>query len=300
MPAPQRGVIQWFAVLMLVGASATALTGAQYAVDQRNLEESAAAPETVVEPESVPGAIDTPEPAIAPALVAETAPAISRLDRTVTRPDKVSIAAVPPSPQEAPARSSEVVPSVIAPPVRHVATADVALKPEPTVAPVPEKVIAPEAAAIPTEPVIAPVAKEPVSAEVPRAPTLGGGTVRTPVGPKYPRQAKLRGIEGFVKVGYVVNREGRVENVEILDAVPAQIFDNTVVKALRKWRYEPFTVDGVPSDQTVTQVFEFNVERGGLEETEKPARCRRSTGTRLCRDSMDPGIVGVSVVYNTL
>jgi hypothetical protein len=47
-------------------------------------------------------------------------------------------------------------------------------------------------------------------------------------------------------------------------------------------------------------VFEFKVERGELDEAAKPARCRRSTGTRLCRDSMDPGITGVSVVYNTL
>ena len=130
---------------------------------------------------------------------------------------------------------------------------------------------------------------------------IGGGTVSAPVGPKYPRQAKLRGIEGFVKVGYVVNSDGRVESVEILDAVPAQVFEGAVVKALKKWRYEPFTVDGVPHAQNVRQVFEFNVERGEIEETGKPApRCRRNTGTRLCRDSMDPGITGVSVVYNTL
>ncbi|MGI9263361.1 MAG: energy transducer TonB, partial [Gammaproteobacteria bacterium] len=150
------------------------------------------------------------------------------------------------------------------------------------------------------EPVIESAPEAPEPSVEPQAES-GGGVVSTPVGPKYPRQAKLRGIEGFVKVGYVVNSNGRVEGIEVLDAVPAEVFNSAVVKALKRWRYEPFTMDGEAHAQTVRQVFEFKVERKELEENAKPSsRCRRNTGTRLCRDSMDPGITGVSVVYNTL
>jgi TonB family protein len=313
MPAPQRGAIQWFAALMLIGASATAFTGVQYAAEYRNVDE---APETPVAPAivSVPAPVQSttdvsgPETAPVSPAVEETAPAIRRIETPVVRSGNVSTKTAAPDARVGRAPQAAVLASATKPPAPAVGPTEVAPSPEPAHLPPSVVEIAPEPAAPPVEPVpveqSAPdsLPQAPLSIEAPEAPrqTIGGGSVKKPVGPKYPRQAKLRGIEGFVKVGYVVNSDGRVENVEILDAVPAQVFNSSVVKALGKWRYEPFTVDGIPSARAVTQVFEFKVERGELDEAAKPARCRRSTGTRLCRDSMDPGITGVSVVYNTL
>jgi bla regulator protein BlaR1 len=310
MPAPQRGAIQWFAAVMLIGASATVFTGAQYAAVHRNVDEPLEVAGTASVPVPVERTIEVPEsePEAVSVAAEDRAPAINRIE--------IPVVVQPDIPTETPTSSAEVEPvppatilvsAAIEQPIQAIGTSD--LKP----AAVPD-IASPLVSENAAEPVHLPsesapagqtdksMPKVPAPTEVPEAsqPIMGGGSVTKPVGPKYPRQAKLRGIEGFVKVGYTVNREGRVENVEVLDAVPAQIFNSTVVKALAKWRYEPFTVDGAPSAQTVTQVFEFNVERGELDEAEKPARCRRNTGTRLCRDSMDPGITGVSVVYNTL
>ena len=313
MPAPQRGAIQWFAVMMLVGASATAFTGARYAAEQRSPAEPVIPAEVIAAPAPVEAAINEHE-----AEIVEQTPDVERLSPPVARINVAEIATMPAPAVESAAPSHKTpikVAAVTLPaakdPVESNPIPAPTSKPEPAAAPPIEDEVIPlevpvemntdqaELRPLP-EPVVETAPDESALPEAPQA-EIGGGTVSAPVGPKYPRQAKLRGIEGFVKVGYVVNSDGRVESVEILDAVPAQVFEGAVVKALKKWRYEPFTVDGVPHAQNVKQVFEFNVERGEIEEAGKPApRCRRNTGTRLCRDSMDPGITGVSVVYNTL
>ncbi|RLC29765.1 MAG: hypothetical protein DRH32_06835 [Deltaproteobacteria bacterium] len=83
--------------------------------------------------------------------------------------------------------------------------------------------------------------------------------VRIP--PIYPIQAKRRGIEGWVKVKFLVNRQGIVEKIKIVDSHPTDIFNRNVVRCVSSWRFKPGTVEGVAVNTWATQVLKFRLAR---------------------------------------
>lgn len=65
------------------------------------------------------------------------------------------------------------------------------------------------------------------------------------VNPSYPAAAAQQGIEGQVVMRFSVTTDGKVENIEIINAKPVGIFNEAAKTALSKWRYEPrFAGDG--------------------------------------------------------
>lgn len=81
------------------------------------------------------------------------------------------------------------------------------------------------------------------------------------VPPIYPFQAKRRGIEGWVKVKFLVNSQGRVEQVSILAADPETIFDQSVLNVLPKWRFAPGTIEGISVNTWVVTTIRFELEQ---------------------------------------
>ena len=63
--------------------------------------------------------------------------------------------------------------------------------------------------------------------------------------PLYPFYAKQRRIEGEVRVRFIVNKEGRVENITIVGAKPVDVFEDSVIRCVSNWRFRPGTIDGV-------------------------------------------------------
>jgi len=57
--------------------------------------------------------------------------------------------------------------------------------------------------------------------------------------PAYPPQARMRRIEGFVVVEFVVAPDGTTREVTVMSSQPADVFDGAAVRAVQSWRFKP-------------------------------------------------------------
>ena len=79
------------------------------------------------------------------------------------------------------------------------------------------------------------------------------------VNPDYPPDALRRDTEGSVEVSFTVSPDGKVSDVIIVDAEPSDIFDRATVDAVRRWRYEPKKVGGVPVEAHLQTRLQFKI-----------------------------------------
>ncbi|TVR01244.1 MAG: energy transducer TonB [Desulfovibrionales bacterium] len=100
----------------------------------------------------------------------------------------------------------------------------------------------------------------------PPAPSAPSGPVAysqslTPISqvpPQYPVRARRQGISGWVRLEFIVNPDGSVRDISVVEAEPRKgIFDQEAVRALSRWRFHPQMQDGqaVPAIATITIVF---------------------------------------------
>lgn len=78
--------------------------------------------------------------------------------------------------------------------------------------------------------------------------------------PVYPSSAQDEGIEGTVRVKYVVNTSGTVEDEKVVQSSGHRILDDAALSAVRKYRYKPAVQDGIPRDVTMTCRIVFRLE----------------------------------------
>jgi protein TonB len=69
--------------------------------------------------------------------------------------------------------------------------------------------------------------------------------------PFYPHRARIRGIEGKVRVRFIVDQQGLVKELEIIRAEPEGYFEQSVRTALANWHFRPGTV---ANHKVMTQV----------------------------------------------
>ncbi|MGL6005800.1 energy transducer TonB, partial [Aeromonas sobria] len=71
---------------------------------------------------------------------------------------------------------------------------------------------------------------------------IGVGDMLMPlqrIEPVYPYRAQQAGIEGAVTLRFSVDAEGRVQDVEVVEAKPKRQFERAAIQAINKWRYQP-------------------------------------------------------------
>ena len=77
--------------------------------------------------------------------------------------------------------------------------------------------------------------------------------------PAYPASARRRNVEGWVRVRFVVNEQGRPEQIRILAADPPEVFNSSVQRAVSGWRFRPGTVQGRTVRVLVEQTIRFSL-----------------------------------------
>lgn len=93
--------------------------------------------------------------------------------------------------------------------------------------------------------------------------------------PDYPRLALTRNLTADVQVSFVVDEQGRVQDIQF-DEDTHRTFRKSVRKALSKWRFEPATENGKAVANVMTKVFSFtNPDQDSL----------AITGSRIARHS---------------
>jgi len=80
--------------------------------------------------------------------------------------------------------------------------------------------------------------------------------------PMYPRDAAMKGIEGWVKVQFTITALGTVKDARVIDSDPPRIFNREALRAILKWKFKPRVVDGVAVDRMATQVIGFDLDPG--------------------------------------
>jgi protein TonB len=65
------------------------------------------------------------------------------------------------------------------------------------------------------------------------------------VDPQYPAKAKQRRIEGWVDIEFTIGPAGTVENPKVIGANPRAVFEESALRAVRRWRYNPKIENGV-------------------------------------------------------
>lgn len=78
------------------------------------------------------------------------------------------------------------------------------------------------------------------------------------VSPVYPDAARKRGIEGWVELAFTVQTNGSVNDVEVRNASPADVFEDAAVRAIRQWRFEPVEKNGEVIEQRAMVRLKFS------------------------------------------
>lgn len=75
--------------------------------------------------------------------------------------------------------------------------------------------------------------------------------------PEYPAAARQFRLSGEVVADFTVGLDGKVENVTTSKGCP--LLTEAVSRALRKWTFSPFVVDGHPRKVKSTLTFNFHL-----------------------------------------
>jgi protein TonB len=81
------------------------------------------------------------------------------------------------------------------------------------------------------------------------------------VSAEYPPSAASRGIEGVVDVAITVSKDGSVSDATVVHSDPPDVFNQSAITAVRRWKYEPKTVDGVPVEAHVQLRLQFKMDQ---------------------------------------
>ena len=69
-------------------------------------------------------------------------------------------------------------------------------------------------------------------------------------GPKYPREARERGIQGDVILQATIDTKGEITNLKAVKGDP--ILAEAAIDAVKQWKYKPYLLNGEPVEVETT------------------------------------------------
>ena len=80
------------------------------------------------------------------------------------------------------------------------------------------------------------------------------------VAPKYPRSARRRNMTGSVDVSFLVQKNGTVTDLVVMDSTAGSTFDAAALEAVAQWRFEPTLEDGERVEKKSAVRLAFNLQ----------------------------------------
>ena len=80
------------------------------------------------------------------------------------------------------------------------------------------------------------------------------------IDPKWPREALVEGIEGYVIVEVIIAADGSVASAVVVESVPRRLFDRNVIRAVLKWKFKPRIINGVAVERRAIQRLDFSLD----------------------------------------
>lgn len=59
------------------------------------------------------------------------------------------------------------------------------------------------------------------------------------VEPKYPREAAMKGIGGYTRFRFDLDKKGMPRNISVIESFPEGVFEKESLKAIKKWKFKP-------------------------------------------------------------
>ncbi len=75
----------------------------------------------------------------------------------------------------------------------------------------------------------------------------------------YPAEARQRNISGFVTLKILVSETGFVSSVEVEESDPPGIFDQSAIRSVKNWKFEPAMIQGKLTSAWTSQRIKFEL-----------------------------------------
>ncbi len=76
----------------------------------------------------------------------------------------------------------------------------------------------------------------------------------------YPKKARKLGISGYVLMNLLVNKNGDVEKVKVLESLPADVFDEVAIAGVKSWHFKPAQYKGQAVKVWAKQKIRFDLQ----------------------------------------
>jgi TonB family protein len=91
-----------------------------------------------------------------------------------------------------------------------------------------------------------------------------GGNIKQPtktrnVSPIYPEALQAAGLEGVVKLDVLIDVEGHVASVRVMNSIVHPAFAQAAARAVRQWEFTPTLLNGQPVEVQMTASISFSL-----------------------------------------